>query len=112
LSQFHEYENIGRGGWFPGPSWHPGGEWLAFVAEAADPEQFGVWAINVLSGDELFLGRGVNPIWSPDGDWLAYDRFASPDSGETVPALVAFGSWYPVNLYIPNGGQLLEWVLP
>jgi hypothetical protein len=110
--QFHVYENIGRGGWFPGPAWHPGGEWLAFTTEDVDPERRGVWLINTLTGEELFLGPGMNPIWSPDGRWLAYEQYSSPDSSRLLPTLVEFGSWQQSSLPIPDGGQLVEWVLP
>jgi hypothetical protein len=69
---FHPYQNAGRGGWFPPPAWSPDGRWLAFVAEDADPEQVGVWVIDLKSGEERFVGRGIDPRWSPDGHWLLF----------------------------------------
>jgi hypothetical protein len=110
---FHPYENMGRDGWFPAPAWHPDGDWLAFLAEEVDSERYGVWVLNTTSGEEQFIGRGMNPIWSPDGRWLYYTGFDTIINGpDTSPWLVEFDSWYHVNLWIPDGGRLLEWVLP
>jgi Tol biopolymer transport system component len=109
---YHTYENIGRGGWFPGPAWHPDGEWLAFVAEEVIGENFGVWAINTVNGEEVYVGWGENPIWSPDGRWLAYSGFSTGSGSETPTWLVEVGSWYHLSVQIPDNGRLLDWVSP
>lgn len=109
---YHTYENIGRGGWFPGPVWHPDGDWLAFVAEDVNQENFGVWVVNSNTGEEVFIGRGNNPLWSPDGRWLAYSEFGSGNGAEPATWLVEVGSWHHVNLKIPDDGRLLDWVSP
>jgi Tol biopolymer transport system component len=109
---YHTYENIGRGGWFPGPLWHPNGDWLAFVAEDVNPENFGVWVVNTSTGEEAYIGRGQNPIWSPDGRWLTYSEFGSSDGTEPANWLAQVDSWSHVNLEIPDDGRLLDWVSP
>ena len=110
--QFHVYENIGRGGWFPGPAWHPDGDWLAFVVEDVEQAYNSVWVVSTSTGEEQFIGRGQNPIWSPDGRWLAYTEFARSDISAPATQLVESGLWYYVNLGMPDGGRLLEWVSP
>ncbi len=109
---YHTYSNIGRGGWFPGPVWHPDGEWLAFLAEDIDPEKFGIWVVNTITFEEAFLGRGHHPLWSPDGRWLTYREFENNDSAGAKTWLVEVGSWHHINLFIPDDGRLLNWLLP
>ncbi|MFZ0547090.1 MAG: hypothetical protein WAM60_16715 [Candidatus Promineifilaceae bacterium] len=109
---FHPYQNLGRDGWFPGPAWHPDGDWLAFAAEDVNLDQNGVWVVSTLTGEETFIGQGQNPIWSPDGRWLTYVEYETRDNPLPRTWLVEVGSWYHINLWIPDGGHLLEWVQP
>jgi Tol biopolymer transport system component len=104
---FHPYQNVGRGGWFLPPAWSPDGRWLAFVAEDADPEQYGVWVIDVESGEEVYIGRGIHPRWSPDGRWLLVN---SADGPNEVSWLVEAGTWYSLQMYLPPDAQVVDWL--
>ena len=57
----HPYQNAGRGGWFPPPSWSPDGRWLAFEAEDVDPGARGVWVIATDGSSSHYLGQDSNP---------------------------------------------------
>jgi len=107
---FHPYENVGRGGWFPPPAWSPDGRWLAFVTEDVDPALRGVWVVDVVSGDEYFVGAGVRPIWSPDGQWLLVNPVRGvPDEGLGA-WLVEAGTWYPLRMFLPSGAEVVDWL--
>jgi hypothetical protein len=103
----HSYETIGRGGWFLPPAWSPDGLWLAYVAEDIDPTQYGVWVAEVESGEEVFLGRGIHPRWSPDGRWLVTNSAEGPDE---LPRLIETGSWYPLQMNLPPGAVMVDWL--
>lgn len=104
---FHPYENIGRGGWFGPPAWSPDGRWIAFVTEDADPVLRGVYVVDVESGDEIFAGAGVSPAWSPDGQWLLVNP---RNPNESKPWLVQTETWYPLQMYLPPGAQVVDWL--
>jgi Tol biopolymer transport system component len=104
---FHSYETIGRGGWFLPPAWSPDGRWLAYVAEDVDPARYGVWVADIESDEEVFVGRGIHPRWSPDGRWLLVSSAMGPNE---PPWLVEAGSWYPVQMFLPPGAQVVDWL--
>lgn len=107
----HPYQNVGRGGWFPPPSWSPDGSRLAFVAEAADPDAHGIWLAAADGSEERFLGRGANPVWSPDGRWLAYNGVdVAASQQEWVPWLVEAASGYQIRLNLPAGAAVVDWL--
>jgi WD40 repeat protein len=103
----HPYQNVGRGGWFPAPVWSPDGRWLAFTSENADPTMRGVWVIDAESGSEIYAGAGLQPTWSPDGRWLLVN---SLNPNETSPWLIETGTWYPLQMYLPPGAQVVDWL--
>lgn len=105
----HPYYNVGRGGWFPPPVWSPDGRWLAFVTEDSDPAMRGIWVVDVEEGGEIYLGLGNKPFWSPDNRWLVYHDFA--ESGREPSAhLIEVGSWYMIQMYLPPGAMVVDWV--
>ena len=58
------------------PVWSPDGLQLAGsrvrTLDDGSP-RYGLWVVDVASGDVTFVADGCNPGWSPDGAWLAYD---------------------------------------
>lgn len=61
---------------FPG-SWSPNGEWLVYVSDYNGDEQWDLFAISLVNGEERNLTRTPeiseeSPVFSPDGKWLAY----------------------------------------
>lgn len=106
----HPYENVGRGGWFPPPSWSPDGRWLAFTAEDVDPGARGVWVIASDGSSSRYLGPGSQPLWSPDGRWLTYTGFEEGDSSQNpVTWLVEAESWYAIRMQLPAGARVVDW---
>ncbi len=92
---FHLYEPIG--GTFPHYlTWSPDGEHLAFVTFQEPPatgRMPNLWIIDAQTGNEIYVGAGVDPVWSPDGSRLAFSRtegeaqgvaVADADSGEIL----------------------------
>lgn len=47
------------------------GQWLAF-ARGGPGEPGDVVILDLASGVEVVIGKGINPAWSPGGRWLAY----------------------------------------
>lgn len=71
------------------PSWHPGGEWIAYVR--LDQEYGDLWLIRPDgSDDHLLVARAVYPAWSPDGQRIAFSR--PSDSAVAVWSINADGS--------------------
>jgi hypothetical protein len=104
---FHPYENAGRGGWFPPPTWSPDGRWLAFLTEDADQAVRGVYLVEVGSGAEIFAGAGVRPLWSPDGRWL----LVSPSDPDEMGAwLTDLETGYSQQMFLPPGAQAVAWL--
>jgi Tol biopolymer transport system component len=107
----HPYQNAGRGGWFPPPSWSPDGRWLAFEAEDVDPGARGVWVIATDGSSSHYLGQGSRPFWSPAGRWLTYTGFeGANNSQDPVTWLVEAGSWYAIRMQLPAGATVIDWV--
>jgi hypothetical protein len=97
---FHLYEPIG--GMFPHYlTWSPDGEHLAFVTFQEPPatgRMPNLWIIDAQTGDEVYVGAGVDPVWSPDGSRLAFSR----TEGDTQGVAVADA----------NSGEILDLDLP
>ena len=105
----HRYDNLGRGGWFDPPTWSPDGQWLAFVAEDINPDNYGLWVVAADGSREHYLGPGANPIWSPDNHWLSYTAYSPElDPAEEV-RLAEVESWYSIKMNLPPGSTIRAW---
>jgi hypothetical protein len=109
---FHVYEPVG--GMFPHYlAWHPDGIRLAFVSYQEPPAVSGepnLWIIDTETGEEIYVGAGIDPVWSPDGGRLAFNRVA----GETVGVAVAdAGTGRILDLNLPTGVRSVTgWIDP
>lgn len=101
VTLLHPYDNASSDGWHPPAIWSPDDQWLAFITEDVDAARSGVWVVKIDDGTEHYLGPGHHPVWSPDGQWLAYQGI--------VPQLVETISWYALNLFIYEDGQVVDW---
>jgi Tol biopolymer transport system component len=106
----HPYAAFLRAAWPPAPVWSPDGRWLAFIAWAQDPEEGGVWVVQVDGSreEEVYLGPGDRPNWSPDGKWLAFNR---TEDDTTAGIYVAeAGTWEPRPVDLPSGAHVVNWI--
>lgn len=96
----HAYVPIGIE-WLPErPTWSPDGTWLVFETIDQDESLRGLWAANVLTGEEFFIGVGRNVTWSPTGEQLIY-------GGTSGSILVNTATWNREPAPIP--GTILGW---
>jgi hypothetical protein len=105
---FHPFYQTQKGLWPEAPAWSPDGRWLAFEAWAQDPDEDGVWVIQVDGEQEHYLGQGSHPVWSPDGLKLAFSQTAQY---VTIGILAAdVDVWEPYPLDSLTGAWLKDWV--
>jgi plastocyanin len=106
----HPYVPVGRGGWPPAPAWSPNGRWLALETWSHDPDEAGVWVVQVdgLGTEEHYLGSGSHPVWSPDGGQMAFYRI--PQGGDPGIWVVesSMRELYPLGL--PPDAVLVDWI--
>lgn len=102
--RLHPYVNLGRGGWFSAPRWSPDGRWLAFVAEAEQADDRGVWVVAADGSAEFRLGPGVNPLWRADSQYLIYSQ-----DNDTHWLVTVGGAWPASRVTLPNS-QLQTWL--
>ena len=113
----HPFRPVGRGGWFPPPTWSPDGRWLTFHVETGN-ETGGLWVAASDGSSERQLTQNVNSraLWSPPGSepWQNGEYLAvvptSPGAGGN--RLLETGSWYEVALYVPDAGVVIDWRTP
>lgn len=114
----HPFRPVGRGGWFPAPTWNPDGRWLTFHVET-DDGMSGLWVAAADGSNERQVTQQLNSraFWSPsgneswqNGDFLAIIPAPLASGGDYL--LVQTGSWYQVPLHIPEGGVVVDWRAP
>lgn len=108
----HPYKNLGRGGWFNAPVWSPDGRWLAFIVEAEDFSQNGVWVAAADGSEEHFLGGmgGHSLVWSPDGRRLVFAVWDMTER-KNVVLLADMETWTAVPLDLPAGARAVYWAV-
>lgn len=99
----HPYEPLGVGGWPSAPIWSPDGQWLAFYAGAQDPDEAGLWVVQVDGEAERFLGASSDPVWSPEGRRLIYSTASTFWIAEVL-------SWKTQQVDVPTDARPLAWV--
>jgi Tol biopolymer transport system component len=99
------------------PIWNGDGKWLAYLIEAKQPEDSGVWIIRADGQGSPVIhvaGNGFLPgAWSPDGASLAV--VSTPESDPKAGVwLVDASTWElsPVNLPGVFPGRVYGWIQP
>jgi TolB protein len=63
------------------PTWHPGGEYLAYSGKTSDQHLVYVQATvdNLPSGEPMVIGQGTAPAWAPSGNALVFAHDDHPN---------------------------------
>jgi Tol biopolymer transport system component len=110
----HPYTPVGRGGQPLAPAWSPDGRWLAFTAEAMNPDDAGFWIVRAdgQQDEEYPLATGhvratFAPVWSPDGRRLAVSSVSQ--GGELEHWVAEVGTWELHPLDLPPDAHIVDW---
>jgi hypothetical protein len=93
----------------PAPAWSPDGRWLAFEAWSQDPDEDGLWVVQVDGSPEeqYHLGAGSDPIWSRDGRWLVFRRV---EGGQDQIYVSKVGGTGSIPFTRMAGAHLVDWI--
>lgn len=95
------------------PAWSPGGTQIAWSVV----DGTAVIILDMETNASRFIDTATQtsgvflpfdtPMWSPDGRYLALSPLEF--SSQEMVALLETVCWYPLQMYIPDGGIVVDW---